>query len=67
MCYSDGAALVAEEQNTLQRRLYQFILTDQKLGFKTNKTKTLTVFKDPLRWKYTTKLLSRCHPLVTLA
>lgn len=53
VCYADDAALVAEDDDSLQRLLYRFSLLATKfdLTLSTKKTKTLTISKEPLRCK----------------
>lgn len=53
VCYADDAALVAEDEDSLQRLLYKFCCVARKFGLtlSTKKTKTLTISKTPLRCK----------------
>ena len=53
VCYADDAALVAEDEDSLQRLLYRFSLLTTKfdLTLSTKKTKTLTISQEPLRCK----------------
>ena len=53
LCYADDAALVAEDEDALQRLLYHFSCAARKFGLQlsTKKTKTLTIAKEPLRCK----------------
>jgi hypothetical protein len=45
ICYADDAVLIADNDDNLQRLLYQFLLSSQKYNMKISvgKTKTLTV------------------------
>lgn len=53
VCYADDVALVAEDEDSLQRLLYRFSLACTKFDLKisTKKTKSLTISKEPLRCK----------------
>jgi hypothetical protein len=51
--HADGAVLIADNEDSLQRLLYQFMSSCQKYNIKvwSNKTKTATVYKEPLKCK----------------
>ena len=53
VCYADDAALVAENENGLQRLLHKFALSCEKFQLKisSKKTKTLTISREPVRCK----------------
>ncbi|XP_056633386.1 uncharacterized protein LOC130442984 [Diorhabda sublineata] len=52
VCYGDDAAIIAESENDLQRQLFQFFLVRHQLNMNIsiNKTKCMTIAKDPLRY-----------------
>ena len=53
VCYADDAALIADSEDDLQRQLFQFFQISRQLNMNisTNKTKCMTIAKDPLRCK----------------
>ena len=50
VCHANDAALVAENEDDLQRLLYKFSLSCDKFNLKVSpkKTKSLTISKEPL-------------------
>ena len=53
MYYADDIALTADRENDLQRLLYNFHVSCLKfnMNISIHKTKTMTISKEPLRWK----------------
>jgi len=54
ICYADDATLVADNEDDLQRMLIKFAEACRtfELKISTNKTKTMTIYKKPLRCKH---------------
>lgn len=57
LCYADDAVLIAESEDDLQRMLQAFNRQAEKLNMQisTNKTKCMTITKEPLRCKLVIK------------
>jgi len=53
LCYADDAVIISENEDELQRLLYQFYLKAKRynMSIATNKTKSLVVAKEPRRCK----------------